>query len=297
MGRANEIAVAIVNGAVGDYLARSGNGLATEMTFVRDGRPIRLADACAPNPRIVVLIHGLMAEESCWRDARGGDYGARLAADLGFHPLYLRYNSGLAIEENGAQFSALMERLVALWPVPIDEIVLIGHSMGGLVVRAACHVAAHEHHAWLGFVRRDFYLGTPHLGAPLERAGRVLNRVLHAVPDPVTRLVAVVADLRSGGLKDLGDAAIRPQDRGRGSWLRNPEHPVPLLPTIHHHLVAGTINKDPRIADLFGDLMVPVDSATGAPAKDTFIAHGVSHIGLARDDTVYTRLRAWLEEG
>lgn len=294
MSRPAEIAVAVMNGLVGDYLARRGNGLATEMSFVRDGEVVPVAALGVDRPRVVVLVHGLMAEEGCFLFPDGSTYGSRLAADLGFFPLLVRYNSGLAIPDNGARLASLLQDLVDAWP--IEEIVVIAHSMGGLVVRAACHVACASSFGWIRLVRQDFFLGTPHLGAPLERAGRVLNKVLHVVPDPVTRLVAVIADLRSEGLKDLGDAALREEDRGRGEWLRNPEHPVPLLPQIHHHLVAATLAKDPRLGALFGDLVVPLDSATGGPAHDTLVVPGVSHVALCHDDRVYRKLLAWLQE-
>lgn len=295
MSRSAEIAVAVVNGFLGDYLARRGNGLATQMTFVRDGAPVSVAALGVDRPRVVVLVHGLMAEEGCFLFPDGSTYASKLSDDLGFFPLLVRYNSGLPIPENGARLARLLQEVVDAWPV--EEIVLIGHSMGGLVVRAACHVASERALGWLGLVRRDFFLGTPHLGAPLERAGRVLNRVLHIVPDPVTQLVAVIADLRSEGLKDLGDAALREEDRGGREWLRSPEHPVPLLPAIHHHLVAATLAKDSRLGALFGDLVVPLESATGGPACDTMVVPGASHVALCHHDDVYAKLVAWLKEG
>lgn len=278
MSRSLEIAVAVLNGAIGDHLERRGNGLATEMAFVQQGRPVPVAALGLDERRVVLLIHGLMAEESAWLFPDGSDYGQRLRADLGLAPLYLRYNSGLAIPDNGARLAALLQELDERFA--LEELVLIGHSMGGLVLRSACHVASESRLGWLTKLRRDFFLGTPHLGAPLERVGRTITRVLHLVPDPITRLVAVVGDRRSSGVKDLGD----------------PAHPVPLLPGIHHHLVAGTISDDPRIAALFGDLMVSVASATGMEAQDCFIARGVSHNALAHSDLVYKKLLEWLRE-
>jgi triacylglycerol lipase len=330
MGRKLEASLAVLNGTIGDYLARTGNGLATEMTFVSKvgGRPLRLDPPSlaralpAASPRVALLIHGLMCSESVWTMADRTDFGSRLARDRGFTPVYVRYNSGLAIPDSGAQLAAALEAFAAAYPVPIEEIVPLGHSMGGLVVRAACHwasvgggaaqrpapLAAHES-AWLRLVRRAIYVGTPHLGAPLERMGRTVARVLHAIDDPYTKLVGQIADLRSAGIKDLGDAVLRHEDRANGAngrkgvHLEDALHPVPLLPRTAHYLVAGTISNDPWLTTLFGDALVPLTSATGGsvdPTRDVLppshiaVFRGVSHMTLAQDPQVYETIRGWL---
>lgn len=315
MGKKLELAIAALNGLVGDHLARSGNGLATEMVLVHRGEPLvldrhRLAEALgARSERVVVLVHGLMGTESVWELPDGTDYGSSLSRDLGYAPLYLRYNSGLSIADNGAELARLLDAVVALAPRPVTELVLLGHSMGGLVIRAACHAASLEQRAWLPLATRAIYVGTPHLGAPLERAGRVVNRLVASVPDPVTRLVAQVADLRSDGIRDLGDADLRHEDRALRApvlGLRDPAHPVPLVDGMRHLLVAGSISADPRIAALFGDALVPLESATfrrgpGGAAHDD--AHcevrllpGLSHLALAHDGRVYELIRSFCEE-
>lgn len=315
MGQKLERTIGVLNGAVGDYLARTGNGLATPMQVLHDGRPLpldgpALASALpAATPRFVLLVHGLMATEAEFAFPGGGDYGAFLARDFGYVPLFLRYNSGRAIADNGAELAQLLESLASAWPVPLAEILLVGHSMGGLVTRAACHAASVAGHRWLRLVRRAVYVGTPHRGAPLERLGRVVARLLESVNDPVTRLVAQIAQLRSDGLKDLGDADLRHEDRARrvvSVALRDRAHPVPMLPGIAHYLVAGSVSPEPWLAALFGDAIVPVHSATdgrtpGAPPESLPAAHvaffpGIPHLALAHHPDVYARIRAWHEE-
>ncbi len=314
MGRKLELAIAVLNGAVGDHLARTGNGLATEMTFVAAGHPLPLERAALAaaypeaSARVAVLVHGLMCTEDIWTHEDGSDYGSLLMRDHGLTPLYLRYNSGLPITDNGVALAALLERLMDEYPAPIEEIIPIGFSMGGLVIRSACHVASVSPtpSRWLPLVRRAMYVGTPHLGAPMERAGRVVNRILRAIPDPYTRLAADLAELRSDGIKDLGDADLRHEDRARRQprfSLRDPRHPVPLLPEIQHYLVAGSLSTDPRLAALFGDSVVPLGSATDGSCVDaaTFalppshirIVSGASHMTLAHDAAVYEHLRGW----
>ncbi len=312
MGQKLDTTLALLNGLCGDYLSRTGNGLATEMAWYREGRSLPLVrDAFAraypeAAARVAVFVHGVMCSETIWALPDGSDYGSLLERDLGFTPLYLRYNSGRAIADNGAALSALLEALLAVYPVPIEEIVPIGYSMGGLVVRSACHAASGGGQRWLSHVRRAIYVGTPHLGAPAERAGRFVTKVLAAIDDPYTRLIAEIGDLRSDGVKDLGHADLRHEDRALAASLRDPRHPVPLLCGIAHHLVAGSMAVDPRLAFLFGDAVVPVSSATFAvrgaaadallPADRVKVLPGVSHLGLAHHPDVYAQLRRWCEE-
>ena len=302
-----ENTLAVLNGVLGDYLARTDNGLATEIAVFpststgsgsgsggdsslqleRGALKQALPDA---RPRVVVLVHGLMCTETIWRMAGGDDYGTRLAADLGYLPLYVRYNTGLPIAEGGAHLDRVLGRLAASYPRPIEELVVIGHSMGGLVIRSACHAAVLGDSTWLPKVHKAIYLGTPHLGTPLERVGRVVTRILRAVPDPYTRMVAEIADLRSRGIKDLGDG------------LHDPHHPVPLLPEIEHYLVAAHLSEDPWLSTLFGDALVPVASATmGAvhpmraplPPEHVRMMPGASHMAIAHDPQVYEHIKAW----
>jgi triacylglycerol lipase len=313
MGRKLEASLAILNGAIGDYLARSANGLATELCFVAGlggqsplvlNRPSLARAFPMASTRIALLVHGLMSTESVWEMKDGSDYGTRLASDLGYTPIYVRYNSGRAIADNGASLALALETLVEAYPGRLEEIVPIGHSMGGLVVRSACHAARLEKQRWLSKLRRAIYVGTPHLGAPMERVGRTVARLLGAINDPFTRLVAEIADLRSDGLKDLGDADLRHVDRVRraGLGLRDPQHPVPLLPEIQHYLVAGSLSDDPWLAALFGDAVVPVRSATAGhpsaallagaiPPSHVRLMPGLSHVMLAHDPAVYAFVR------
>ncbi len=313
MGKTLELVLGVLNGAVGDYLARTGNGLATPMTFVRDGAPVAPAEVAVAT-KLVVLVPGLMCTESVWKMPDGSDYGTRLASDLGYAPLYVRYNTGLPVPDNGLALARLLDRLVAASAVPIEEILLLGFSMGGLLLRSACHVATTSGSLWLPAVRRAIYVGTPHLGAPAERVGRVVSRLLGAIDDPYTRLAAELGELRSDGIKDLGDADLRHEDRARRRAtisLRDPRHPVPLLPQIAHHLVAGALPRDPPFAALFGDGIVPVSSGTNGHASSSSrrpdatmalppdhvkVMPGIGHLTLAHHPDVYAHIRTWCEE-
>jgi pimeloyl-ACP methyl ester carboxylesterase len=307
--------LALLNGAVGDYLARSANPLATQFACMHEGLPLRLdretfaKEFPFATSRVAVFVHGLMCTEEIWKLPEGGDYGTLLERDLGITPLRIRYNSGRSIADNGSDLAAFCARLIPAYPVPIEEIILIGYSMGGLVVRSACHRAKTDGHPWLSRVKRAIYIGTPHQGAPLERVGSWVTRILRAVPDPYTRLIADIGDLRSEGLRDLGHADLRHEDRAkrlqRHVSIRDPRHPVPLLPQIEHYLVAGALAESSWLALWFGDTMVPVPSATAgacfSPATLAItpdrvqIFRSFSHLRLAHDREVYRALRGWCE--
>jgi len=268
MGEAVDFALAILNGAIGDHLARTKNELALRMQFVDPGP--------SPSKRVVILVHGLMCTETSWRWVNGSDYGRQLEREFGFTPYYLRYNSGRAISDSGNELSALLSTLVSEHP-QIKEIILLGFSMGGLVIRAACHAGRDSQ--WLPLVRQAIYVGTPHRGAPLERFGRLVTKVLEAVPDPYTKLIASIANVRSLGVKALGER----------------EHPVPLLPSIEHFLIAGTLSDGPLLALLFGDSMVSIASATNGSVGPHFkIISGIAHIDLSRRPEIYTLIEEWL---
>lgn len=307
--------VGAINGVLGDYLQRTRNALATSMTLVVDGQPLALTREAlaraypAASPRVVVLVHGLAATEQFWEMEDGSTYGSRLASDLGLTALFVRYNSGLHVGDNGQALDALLEALLDVYPRELEELTLIGHSMGGLVIRSATHFASVRGHRWLARVRRVFYLASPHLGSPVERIGRFATTVLGAIGNPYTVLIAEIADLRSAGIKDMRDGNLKrtespgpdgPRDEPE---LSDPRHPVPLLRQIDHHLIAGTVASDPRLSALFGDLVVSVHSATsptseeGAPGqRHVRIWPSMNHARISRDPEVYAQIRAAFEE-
>ena len=179
-----EAARAALNGVLGDHLAETANPLSIPMRLRHNGQPLRLEKQClaetlAPmTGRVAVLAHGLCMSDLQWK-RDGHDHGAALARDLGFTPVYLHYNTGLHISANGRAFADLLERLVQEWPAPVEELVIIGHSMGGLVSRSALHYGDAQGHGWPRRLRKLIFLGAPHHGAPMERGGQWLHLALN----------------------------------------------------------------------------------------------------------------------
>jgi hypothetical protein len=304
---------AAVNAVLGDYLEQQRSHLAIQMGLYHDGRPLR---PVAPelhergldsSTRIAVFLHGLGQNEACWiyPGSPAKSYGSLLRAELGVTPFYVRYNTGRHISQNGRELAALLEQLAAALPA-VDDITLLGHSLGGLVIRSACHYGALSGHRWVTRVHRAFYLGSPHLGSPLEQAGSLVSLVLGSIDNPVVRLIHDVTDLRGASIKDLCYGSLLDEDWDAGanassSASRRPKV-VPLPSGIEHYFVAGTLAKgasqDAAVV-LLGDAVVSVPSATdparraGLPADHWALAAGVSHMHLSHSPVVYARIRAW----
>jgi hypothetical protein len=308
-GPEREAVLAAVNGVLGDYLAESGNPLAIEMRFRSGGVPLTLERealrAAFPGAggKVLVLVHGSSMNDRQW--ARGGhDHGAALARDLGYAPVYLHYNSGLHVSSNGRAFAALLEELVSAWPVPITDLVILAHSMGGLVSRSACHAAEDAGLAWRAKLRALVFLGTPHHGAPLERGGNWIDVLLG-----VSRYSAPLARLgkiRSAGVTDMRFGNVLDEDwDGRDRFARGGDcrSPLPLPAGVECYTIAGTTATAPR-AKLPSDGLVPVDSALGRcgrpelslafPESHQLIAFGTGHLDLLDRPDVYARMEAWL---
>jgi len=309
-------AIAALNGLIGDALERDDNALAQPMAVRVDGEvvaPDREALAAAfpgATPRIAVFVHGLMETEFAWRlGARrtGSTYGARLAEELGYTPVYIRFNTGRHVSENGRSLADLLEPLVAAWPVEVERIALIGHSMGGLVSRSACYCASQEDAAWVRHVRHVISLGTPHMGAPLEQAAHMAAVALYRLPE--TRPFGAFLRRRSSGIRDLNKGSLVDEDWrdcDRDALRLAACREVPLLDGATHCFVAATVTRSARhpVGRMVGDTLVLVPSASGRSRsrripfreEDGLHVGGTHHLALLNHPAVYQRLCAWLSD-
>jgi pimeloyl-ACP methyl ester carboxylesterase len=243
-----------------------------------------------------VLVHGLCMNDLQWQ-RNGHDHGTALAQALGCTPLYLHYNSGRHISSNGRDFAELLGSTLASWPVPVQDLTIVGHSMGGLVARSACHHAQQQGRAWLEHLKSLVFLGSPHHGAPLERGGHLVDTMFGLSPylAPFTRLTgsrsAGITDLRHGNLQDAdwqghakgsqggtngpqSDTGAPPgrmnsaQTGASPRRRRDDRRPTPLPPGVHVGVVAATLARDPgsRRGRMLGDGLVPLASALGEHA-------------------------------
>jgi len=310
--RRRDAVLAALNGVVGDYLDTSNNPLAITMHLRYAGRTLELDCAApaaaipAPTGKLLVLAHGLCLGDAQWR-RQDHDHGESLAHDLGYTPVYLRYNSGRHISTNGAEFDALLEALVAQWTVPLDEIVILGHSMGGLVARSACHVGLAVGRRWIEKLRALVFLGTPHHGAPLERGGHWIGTLLGV--SPYTAAFTRLGRLRSAGITDLRHGSVLESDwfgQDRFAHGVDTRTPAPLPPGVASYAIAASQSRRASAtgAHSRGDGLVPVASALGehkdprfalpfAPSQ-RWVVYGTGHLQLLGNSAVYEQVRRWL---
>ena len=318
--------LAVLNGVVGDRLAAQHNPLALPMTLQwaaetgadaaaetgnrtwQPGQPLAGASG-----HVLLTIHGLCMNDHQWRH-QGHDHGAHLAQALGCTRLNLRYNTGLHVTDNGEALSHLLQRWLEAWPVPVQRLSIVAHSMGGLVARSAVAAAGRLGHTWPAVLRDLVCLGTPHHGAPLERAGHWVDTWLAATPfsQPFVRLgqlrSAGILDLRHGHVLPDGDPVTHPHTRqpralGRHADTRTP---LPLPEGVRCFAVAATLaRQNGLLAErLTGDGLVPLNSALGKhtdarhrlhfPPSHQLVVHATGHLGLLSHPAVAQQLVAWL---
>jgi pimeloyl-ACP methyl ester carboxylesterase len=304
-----EALLATLNGVVGDHLVATNNPLAIAMQLRSDGRPV---DATAldellecPGSRLVILVHGAFMSDLQWQRC-GHDHGAALARDLGITPLYLHYNTGRHISENGRAFADLLQETVGRLQKPVS-LAIIGYSMGGLVARSACHYGAISGHSWPDVLQELVFLGTPHHGAPLERGGSLLDML--AGVNPYSAPFSRLGRMRSAGITDLRYGNVLEEDwqgRDRFAYTEDLRTPVPLPEEVRCYAIAATTSADAAspFDDLLGDGLVPLSSALGRhkepemtlqfPQERQCIARNLHHKDLLDDAQVYAKLLQWL---
>jgi pimeloyl-ACP methyl ester carboxylesterase len=314
--RAGALMLGAANGFVGDRLADRHPELATAFTFRQGGREVKQSREAlaAAHPdataRIAVFIHGLCETEDAWASPYPGGaprptYGDRLRSELGITPVYVRYNTGLHVSDNGRALATGLDDLVSAWPTDVESIALVGHSMGGLVARSACHYAAVDRREAASKVSHVVCLGTPHLGAPLEKAANMVAWPLARLPE--TRPFAdLFLNGRSAGIKDLRFGNCVEDDWcdcDPDEFLRDRCREVPFLESATYCFVAATLSGQPSGASgLVGDLLVTYRSASGAgrrrripfEADNGHHVGGVDHLRLLNHPVVYERLQTWL---
>jgi len=298
VGKKSSILSAL-NGVVGDYLALRHNALALPMHFKKTAEP--------PSDKLLILVHGLCMNDEQWL-WQGHNHGAALAEQFGMSPVYVHYNTGLHISSNGQQFDQEMQKIIENWAVPINEIVIIGHSMGGLVVRSGLHYAQKRAADWQNLVRKICFLGTPHHGAPVERLGSYVDFVLQSLPfvQPFARL----GKIRSAGIEDLRFGNITDED-----WLhfdsrqklKDTRQIVKLPPNIAYFAAAAVLGASDCEwkVRILGDSLVQIESALGqhrekeknlafAP-QNTRVFYNTNHFELLGSKEVYAQLLEWLQ--
>ncbi|MCB2407646.1 esterase/lipase family protein [Hymenobacter lucidus] len=303
----------ILNGAIGDQLAERHDYRAIQLSFRQLGADVAVADLplTAPPLTTVVFLHGLMGDEMIWQAGSPDTprYGPLLQREAGVRCLYVRYNSGLHISQNGQLLSQLLTELVETHAEAVGELVLVGHSMGGLVIRSAGYYGTHgpaTPASWLSRLRSVFLLGVPNDGSFLEQNSHLTSVMLRKINVAPTRFLSRAMDQRSNGIKDLRHALLVDQDwqdPHADDVLMPPRTVVPPLPGVQYHVLVGSLLKTAGSAlhHYFGDGLVGAGSAVGRIFGDpalppdsqvhTRVFAQQSHAGLLSNPEVYQYLR------
>ncbi len=294
--------VSAISGLIGDAMTQERNPLRIRMGYYRDGHrislsaPVLAATYPDASSKLVIFIHGLCCNEHSWGlyDYANAPYGKQLDGQ-GYTSVYVRYNSGLHISLNGRTLARQIEKLVALWPVPVTEIALIGHSMGGLVARSAAYKAQKAGMAWPLRIKHVICLGTPHLGAPLEQWVHAGTQVLEAFP--LSRPLAKFLNVRSDGIRDLRHGFIADEDwKQRPADALNAEArtPIPRLDAVRYHFIGSSLgaNENDLIGKIIGDGLVQLPSATARELADadTAVLFNAHHMQLLNHPAIYAQI-------
>lgn len=315
-GRRDE-ALAVLNGAIGDRLHDAGSNLAVTMRMFHGHEPWLLEDPplTVPDakPEACLFVHGLMGSERAWRfgvgDERGTvDYGPAIVEARDQTALYLRYNTGRHISQNGRELAERLEQLVRVWPeAGLETLTIVAHSMGGLVTRSACHYALEAGHRWIDRLRRVFLLGVPSRGAPLEFLAHVTAFTLEQIWNPWTKVIGKVINGRSAGIKDLRHGFVLDED-WRHQDIDRLAYPVPTRAREPAHVrwfvAIGSLGQPGGVGErLLGDGLVRPGSAQGwsldprarelLPPAETRVFDATSHIGLMTDPEVLAQILEW----
>lgn len=306
--------ISILNGVLGDHMTAHDNPLTITMGFYQDGKLLELTPTSltksipAPQGRILVLLHGHCMNELQWQ-RNGHDHGKVLAAANGFTPIYLRYNTGLHISKNGRACADLLEELIGAWPVPIEEICIMGYSMGGLVARSAFHYGALNHCSWLGKVQKLMFVGTPHHGSMVERAGNMVDLALDL--SPYSQALSRLGKIRSAGTTDLRHGNLIDEDwegHDRFAHAADQRTYSQLPANVRCYAIAAALAKEQNALQdqWIGDGLVPVNSALGRHKDErralrfadehSRVFYGLSHLGLLDSQDVCVQLQIWMCE-
>ncbi|MGF1761047.1 alpha/beta hydrolase [Photobacterium sagamiensis] len=301
--------LSILNGMVGDYLVQRNSRLMQEMIFRDQQQTLSLEPELLSqqlpeaSDRIVLCVHGWCMNDVQWQ-RKDHDHG-RFLAKFGYTPVYLRYNTGQHISFNGEEFAFKLEKLIAAWPREVKEVVIVGHSMGGLVTRSACYYAEHHQLNWLAMLRTFISLGTPHNGAPLAQlACWVDERVAEA---PYLSALSKISDVRSNGSRDLSQGYICHADWQEEDNEKRLNRVRPALPEeVACYAIATCLgrNLNDESNRALGDGLVPVSSALGESeagytnllysAEHQWIGCGINHLDLLNHPLVASKLKEWV---
>jgi pimeloyl-ACP methyl ester carboxylesterase len=310
--RARVSAVSILNGVLGDHMRAHRNPLTLGMTWRQGGRELEITRkalaAAMPQAqgKILVMLHGHCMNELQWT-RNGHNHGEALSAANGYTPMYLRYNTGLHISENGRALANMLEQMLPQWPTAVQEVCIVGYSMGGMVARSAIHYGKKARHDWVQHVHKLFFVGTPQHGSMVEQAGNLIDKALEA--SPYSHALSRLGKIRSAGTTDLRHGNLIDEDwqgHDRFAHAHDRRHLSQLPTNVKCYAIAAMIANEPSEiwGQLVGDGLVSAKTALGKhrdqnrtlhlPAGHQRVFYGVNHLNLLDSQVVCDQLQEWI---
>jgi pimeloyl-ACP methyl ester carboxylesterase len=247
-----------------------------------------------PNRRIVVLIHGLASSPDTWEDLVDGLMGdEEIRQRYQIWLVFYRTSAPIAYSRQAIR-QALDETLASFDPgrtaAASQGMVLVGHSMGGVLARLLVvdsgdrlwtallghppQAAERQQMAMLApyldlkpmpEVSRAVFIASPHRGAPMAsgRIGRIAARLVH--------LPAALV----GTLRQAADALLNDQPAAAAQLSRTPDgidglsdrfpfrqvtSDLPIAPWVTYHSIIGCAKPHSTSATC-NDGLVPYSSA------------------------------------
>ena len=305
--------LSILNGVIGDYLAEKENPLEIEMHFVHQSKKITIDKKSIKNSysnissKIILMVHGSCMNANLWT-RKNHNHGEILAKETSETLIYLNYNSGKHVSTNGKEFNELLEKLTKNWPVPVEEITIINHSMGGLVTRSALYYGEQAQKSWTNLTKKIVFLGTPHHGSHIERKGNYLDLILESVP--YAKPFAKLGKIRSAGVTDLRYGNLVDEDwqyKNRFELKKEHKKHIPLTKNTEYYSIAAVTGKEKNYIKnrFFGDSLVSVKSALGKhknrdknlhfKKENTFTVYENNHSDLLSNPKITEILKNWLQ--
>ncbi len=303
-----------LNGAMGDKLEEMKSKRAIRPSFRVKNRDVSIENLdltetlLKTEGKVIIFIHGLMADEVLFEEPTRGKkgYGTLLSEEKNYCVLYVRYNTGRHISQNGRSISALINLLNEKYSKEIKSITIISHSMGGLVTRSSCHYAGIEKHSWIQKVNKIFLIGVPNDGAFLEKLGHLTTSILRSIWNFQTKIIANIADERSNGIKDLRWGFLIDEDwqaPNANDLVGVKRTEIPPLENVKYYIIVGTLmeNENNVVSQYFGDGLVGKKSASAESSSllnskgEDFLEYKVfpkiNHFSILTDQTIYEYIR------
>jgi hypothetical protein len=321
-----QLGQSLLNGMIGEYLEKENNPLAIQMGFFHQSQKLsldcQLAQQldCPLSNKVVIFVHGLTNLETVWDYPAEGssnasivnhyidvcfspvnktspeNYGKKLQEEFGFTPFYLRYNTGLSLEKNGRNFSAQLSKLFKNYPIKIDDLMLIGFSMGGGLLSHAQYSAQKNNQAWLKVLSKCMYLGDSSENSLLANILQLSGDFLRHTPIRYINFLADWFDYRSKRLQTNEN-----KENDFDLKRRRSREFALFVESSRHYFVNGNLTRKGQniynrsIEDLNPKQKNSDSSRATPPRSQSVHLEGISPIRLAHSNRVYSLISRWVK--